>query len=120
MCCSQQGHPDIVRFIVDNDPRCVFFCNAAGDTALHYAGHAPQLTHVFNTHTPTGISPSGLPRCDMRMYRMGNCRAGVAVARVLILAGADISRKNCVRTACFLPAALLCLLLSLPRMLAFD
>ncbi len=38
MCCSQQGHASVVRFIVDNDPRCVFFCNSAGDTALHYAG----------------------------------------------------------------------------------
>ena len=40
MCCSQQGHLHIVRFIIDKDPRCVFFCNTAGDTALHYAGEA--------------------------------------------------------------------------------
>jgi ankyrin repeat protein len=43
MCSSQQGHAHVVRFIVDNDPRCVFFCNSAGDTALHYAGRLALL-----------------------------------------------------------------------------
>lgn len=38
MCCSQQGHAHVVRFIIDTHPRCVFFCNTAGDSALHYAG----------------------------------------------------------------------------------
>jgi ankyrin repeat protein len=38
MCCSQQGHAHVVRFIIEQDPQCVFFCNSGGDTALHYAG----------------------------------------------------------------------------------
>jgi ankyrin repeat protein len=49
MCCSQQGHERIAQFIIEHQPQCVFFCNAAGDSALHYAGDSParSIRHRF-------------------------------------------------------------------------
>jgi hypothetical protein len=73
MCCSQQGHAHVARYIVDSDPRCVYFCNTAGDTALHYAGevslpsatircaHPAASTDRLCSNVPTGISEAGVP-----------------------------------------------------------
>jgi ankyrin repeat protein len=75
MCCSQQGHPDVVHFIVHNDPRCVFFCNAAGDTALHYAGARPRcpLAHSQARAQLTRPQASATQVCRVAKRSAGVC-----------------------------------------------